>query len=815
MPKTPARRTLLKGLLVAVLLLSGGSVQAQKLLYLEPLADIIESGQSFEVALKMTFDSPSTGGGVVLAYDPNLLSLDDVTFTPDLSGDEDFQCPGSGPLVSCPNTPGLVAFGSVSGLSGAQTVAILVFTSLSTGTAGIDMTPAYAFGAPGGAELPVLLQGTSVTMTPSVPFLSLGGSSALVLGMLLTAIWAVRKQKRTASLIGSGIACLLVCVTPVETAFAADSDLDGVLDAVDNCTLIANPSQQDSDADGYGNHCDADLDNDDDVDLADLDLFKARFFGSNPSADFNGSGTVDFIDLGYLSAQLGGAPGPTCGTCPPGPSGQYSSTPDLAIPDGDSMGASDVQDIDEAITISTLTVAVSITHSWVGDLTVILTHEETGTSVVLMDRPGEPDSAFGCSGEDIDATFSDQATRPVEEACGTGTPSIEGAFTAEDSLTVFAGESSAGTWTLTVRDANSIDSGTLDEWSLGVNSPPEEPAVTMTAFRPQSEAYGDPLLRRAVAEGDKLDPGVGIRINGDDDDDDGIADNEDESVIGENDLIEVELSVNVTEPSGVEYVLRRNNPSLRVWSTANKEQVLLHNNDEMTISFSSPNRSVWVESPDGGEGELYFEVRSLTNGAIETSDTLAFFSFSSLVIGLHGEFQFPTDPPFGPNEGISVLAVRLHQSAFDSHMYMENEVESDGSGSVYDEIVSAIQNRGVTEVALYGFSHGGGSVYDLSERLEANREAIGDFTIPFTGYIDSVENDSDTDLDPEVRLPVGTEYHVNYYQANLLWLIWGDSVVGADVDELVSGLFVTHITITNQSIVQDGIYDRLVERVPR
>ena len=106
-------------------------------------------------------------------------------------------------------------------------------------------------------------------------------------------------------------------------------------------------------------------------------------------------------------------------------------------------------------------------------------------------------------------------------------------------------------------------------------------------------------------------------------------------------------------------------------------------------------------------------------------------------------------------------------------------------------------------------------MYDLSERLEANREAIGDFSLPFTAYIDSVENDSDTDLDPEVRLPIGTEYHVNYYQASPLWLIWGDSVMGADVDELVSGLFVTHITITNQSIVQDGIYDRLVERVSR
>gem|GEM_PF-7072496 len=106
-----------------------------------------------------------------------------------------------------------------------------------------------------------------------------------------------------------------------------------------------------------------------------------------------------------------------------------------------------------------------------------------------------------------------------------------------------------------------------------------------------------------------------------------------------------------------------------------------------------------------------------------------FFAFTSLVIGLHGEFQFLTDPVLGPNEGISILAVSLHEQGYDSHMDVENEVEADGSGAVYDEIVSAVQNRGGRSIGLYGFSHGGGSVYDLSERLDANKASIEAFDI--------------------------------------------------------------------------------------
>ena len=61
------------------------------------------------------------------------------------------------------------------------------------------------------------------------------------------------------------------CMPPVP-----DADGDGVPDASDNCTLVANPTQLDADVDGYGNICDADLNNNGLVTTSDYTILRNR-----------------------------------------------------------------------------------------------------------------------------------------------------------------------------------------------------------------------------------------------------------------------------------------------------------------------------------------------------------------------------------------------------------------------------------------------------------------------------------------------------------------------------------------------------------
>ncbi|MBT8132487.1 MAG: hypothetical protein KJO35_09485, partial [Gammaproteobacteria bacterium] len=91
----------------------------------------------------------------------------------------------------------------------------------------------------------------------------------------------------------------------------ADTDADTLPDVQDNCSVIENTDQRDTDGDGFGNLCDADLDGSCNVDFGDLMLFKVVFFSNDPDADFDGDGTVNFIDLELFQRQFFAPPGPS------------------------------------------------------------------------------------------------------------------------------------------------------------------------------------------------------------------------------------------------------------------------------------------------------------------------------------------------------------------------------------------------------------------------------------------------------------------------------------------------------------------------
>ena len=93
-------------------------------------------------------------------------------------------------------------------------------------------------------------------------------------------------------------------------AYAADSNSDGIDDKYDNCVLVANTEQRDTDNDGIGSICDADLNNDDIVNAVDFGIFRSAYLSSNADADFNGDGIVNILDFNILRGQYLQAPGP-------------------------------------------------------------------------------------------------------------------------------------------------------------------------------------------------------------------------------------------------------------------------------------------------------------------------------------------------------------------------------------------------------------------------------------------------------------------------------------------------------------------------
>ncbi|MFK8030495.1 MAG: thrombospondin type 3 repeat-containing protein [Gammaproteobacteria bacterium] len=107
-----------------------------------------------------------------------------------------------------------------------------------------------------------------------------------------------------------GLASMAKVTDSTRTLGQTGTDADGVMDLEDNCLLVANPLQRDTDGDGFGNFCDPDFNNDGVVNFLDFFLWQQNFLTDDPDADLDGSGSVNFLDGAIINTYYLLPPGP-------------------------------------------------------------------------------------------------------------------------------------------------------------------------------------------------------------------------------------------------------------------------------------------------------------------------------------------------------------------------------------------------------------------------------------------------------------------------------------------------------------------------
>ncbi len=221
-------------------------------------------------------------------------------------------------------------------------------------------------------------------------------------------------------------------------------------------------------------------------------------------------------------------------------------------------------------------------------------------------------------------------------------------------------------------------------------------------------------------------------------------------------------------------------------------------------------------------GDCVMSTQGLCQGCYLGDDTqCAPNSCSAIVVALGGRRQDPD--PTNPDLGTFHIAGVLDVLGYDVRMYNENAVIIGGAGTAYNEVKAAIQNDGVTRVAIFGYSWGGGSTHDLASELDDKRATIGTFCISFTAYIDAI---AQLGFWSETRRPPSTAFHLNYYQQNAAH---SDGLVGGAVQGAMNinvtdpngdhnvgdgwvddnGELLTHYTIDDDGRVEDGIIREL------
>jgi serine protease AprX len=175
-------------------------------------------------------------------------------------------------------------------------------------------------------------------------------------------------------------------------------------------------------------------------------------------------------------------PATATATGTPGPNLRFCSTTPITIPDNNPTGATGTINFPDSVTISDLNVEISGTHTWVGDLAFNISHG--ATNVTFYDRPGVPDSTFGCSGDNLPGVIANDEGNngSFENSCVDDTPAFipGGNYTNNNPLSAFDGQNTLGAWTLTASDNAAGDEGVIQQWCIDFNTTGTGPTATPT-----------------------------------------------------------------------------------------------------------------------------------------------------------------------------------------------------------------------------------------------------------------------------------------------------------------------------------------------
>ena len=318
--------------------------------------------------------------------------------------------------------------------------------------------------------------------------------------------------------------------------------------------------------------------------------------------------------------------------------------------------------------------------------------------------------------------------------------------------------------------------------------------ANLQAYRPVTANINSLAFPISEADEDSATRGAGIRVNGDDDNGVAGADylNLAPTPLADNDLIRVDVS-----GEGELFALTWAG-SIAVWTTATKDAAIINGSSVYS------GQTVWVEytTQTHTVGTATQLTLTTQDGTFFATDTVVFHSFQSVVLAIAGNTQSPSQ--FGdPNLGIYTIAGSLYAQGYDT-----------GKGKAYDDTVSAVLTRNVNNVAIIGYSWGGGATYNLSNALKKTTTlAPAGYKLVYTAYIDGIRQGS---ISSETRKPVGTLYHDNIYQRKDSFPR-GNAVSGANlnlnVTATVWGKLLRHVTIDDNPTVQQTIINNLKAKV--